>query len=392
MPTPDTRPAPGRVRPLDGLRGLAALVVVLYHCLLASSVFFASADSATSTLPMSSVTWLLTYTPLHVIWAGPEAVIVFFVLSGFVLSLPVARGGRLHVDAYYPSRLIRLYLPVWGALVVAGALHVLVSHAVVPGGSWWLNQHARPLELSALGPDASLTSRAGDWGFTSVLWSLRWEVLFSLLLPVLLALVARARRAWLAAIVLACLEALLFNGGSGYLIYLPPFLLGVVLAFERERIERLARTLREHTVRNAVVKLALAAVCVSALTADWWLTTTGVASALITVGACLSIVLALISEVFGRFLESTPMQWTGRRSYSLYLLHEPIVVALAFALGGRPMPVLFVLAAVPLSLAGAAVFYRLVESPAQLLAHRWSAYRARRNRAKITACYDVRAS
>jgi peptidoglycan/LPS O-acetylase OafA/YrhL len=319
---------------------------------------------------------MLTYTPLHILWAGPEAVIVFFVLSGFVLSLPVAHGGRLRVDAYYLSRFIRLYLPVWGALVVAAALHVIVSHAVVPGASWWLNEHAPALKLSALGPDASLTSRAGDWGFTSVLWSLRWEVLFSLLLPVVLALAVRARHSWLVVFVLACLEALMFNNGSGYLMYLPPFLLGVVLAFEHERIGRLSWALHERTVRNASVKLALGAVCVCALTAEWWLTNTSVASALITIGACLTIMLALIVGAFSRFLESTPMQWTGRRSYSLYLLHEPIVVAFAFALGGRPTPVLFVLAAMPLSLAGAALFYRLVESPAQLLAHRWSAYRA----------------
>lgn len=392
MPTPDTRPAVGRVRSLDGLRGLAALVVAIYHCLLASSVAFASADPATASLATSPFTWLLTYTPLHIVWAGPEAVVVFFVLSGFVLSLPVARGARLRVDAYYPSRLVRLYLPVWGALVVGACLHVLVSHAAVPGASWWLDEHARPLQASALAADASLTSGAGDWGFTTVLWSLRWEVLFSLLLPVMLALAVRARRAWLAAIVLACMEALLFAGGNGYLTYLPPFLLGMVLAFEHKRIARLAQTLHERTVCNAAVKLALAAICVGALTVEWWLTNTGMASALIAVGACLSIVLALISKAFGRLLESTPMQWTGRRSYSLYLVHEPIVVALAFALGGRTAPLAFLFVALPLSLAGAAVFHRLVESPAQLLAHRWSAYREQRNPAMIDACYDVRAS
>jgi peptidoglycan/LPS O-acetylase OafA/YrhL len=353
---------------------LAALVVVVYHSLLASSALFAAADSTTPTLKMSTVDWLLTYTPLHIFWAGPEAVIVFFVLSGFVLSLPIARGGQLRPGSYYPSRFIRLYLPVWGALALAAALHIAVSHASVPGASWWLDEHAQSLNLRAARLDASLMPGAGDWAFTSVLWSLRWEVLFSALLPVLLALMVRAPRAWRAAIVLACLEALLFNGESGYLLYLPPFVMGVVLAFERARIEQLATALRERTVRNASVKLALGAGCVCALTANWWLTDPGVATALVAIGACLAVVLALIDGAFRGLLESTPTQWVGRRSYSLYLVHEPIVVAFAFALGGRPTPALFVLAALPLSLTGAAVFHRLVESPAHLLAHRWSAY------------------
>jgi peptidoglycan/LPS O-acetylase OafA/YrhL len=73
------------VSSLDGLRGVAASVVVVHHLILASVAGLAIAYTAG---PRShGIDHLLTYTPLHVIWAGPQFVIVFFVLSGLVLSL-----------------------------------------------------------------------------------------------------------------------------------------------------------------------------------------------------------------------------------------------------------------------------------------------------------------
>jgi peptidoglycan/LPS O-acetylase OafA/YrhL len=376
MPTAATQTRLGRVRSLDGLRGLAALVVLLHHSLLASSSALASAYTPTPTLSPKSFAWLLTYTPLHIIWAGPEFVIVFFVLSGFVLALPSARGGALRLASYYPSRFLRLYLPVWGALVAAALLHLAVSHSAVRGASWWLNVHSQPLQLAHARLDAALLPGAGDWGFTSVLWSLRWEVLFSLLLPVFL-LVVKVRRTWTIAIAALCFELLYHNMNHDYLVYMPPFVLGVLLAVEHRQIERLALVLRRRTARNALFKLALCACCVCALSADWWLVSTENAPALVTAGACLAVVCALVVGPLGRFLDSAPMQWTGRRSYSLYLVHEPLVVVAAFLAGGRPSTIPFVLVVIPVALAAAAVFFRFVESPAHLLAQRWSAYSAR---------------
>lgn len=396
----------GRLRALDGLRGLAALMVLMHHALLSSAPQLANSYVG---LPQSSgtVTWLLTYTPLHLLWGGPEAVIVFFVLSGFVLTLPVARGGRLRIGSYYPSRFLRLYLPVWGALAVAAGLHSVVSHHTVDEASWWLNGHAQALQAHAGLLDASLFPGAGDWGFTTVLWSLRWEVLFSLLLPLWL-LAPLHKRAWSLGAALVCCLALLRaggalggapvaqgSGGSGpllgssageYLLELPPFLLGSLMAFRYEAIERLAAALRERTARNIVAQLVVGAACVGCLSANWWLPGAESQALLVALGACLAVLAALTLRTVRGFLESTPLQWTGKRSYSLYLVHEPLIVALAFALGGRPSTVLFVALAVPLALGAAAAFFALVESPSHRLARAWVRYReSRRRDALVTA-------
>lgn len=99
-----------RAHSLDGLRGVASLVVVLHHAMLAIPLFASAVfdDQA----PAASLGWLV-YSPLHALWAGSEAVYVFFVLSGLVLMLPILGRPNFDWRAYYPSRLIRLYLPVF---------------------------------------------------------------------------------------------------------------------------------------------------------------------------------------------------------------------------------------------------------------------------------------
>jgi peptidoglycan/LPS O-acetylase OafA/YrhL len=359
------------VRSLDGLRGLAALVVVMHHALLASAPRLAAVYAPGPGVTHTTLERLLAFTPLHIIWAGQEFVIVFFVLSGFVLTLPAARGRPLPAALYYPSRLTRLYLPVWGALAFAAVLHVAVAHRAVAGASFWLDAHSQPLGWSTLAREATLVTGAGDWAFTSVLWSLRWEVLFSLALPLLLwgLLRSRSRGGWLSLLTVLCALALLFHGASEYLLYLPTFGFGVAMAFALPFIQRLGALLaRRGAGRVRAVEVATLALCACLLTADWWAPGERATALLIALGASLAVLAALVLPGTASVLRSRPMQWTGKRSYSLYLVHEPIVVALAFLVGGRPEALVFVALAFAVALPASAAFFLVVERPSHRLA------------------------
>ena len=380
-------PQPGRVRSLDGLRGLAALVVVLNHALI--SVVPAMANTYVGAPPPKpgSSLWWLGYTPARFVWAGPEAVVLFFVLSGFVLALPAVRRGLRWFDAsYYPRRLIRLYVPVWGALLFVVLLRTVLVRTVVPGGSWWLNLHTAPMSRHDWLTSAGLVHESNGWEFTSVLWSLKWEVLFSLLLPVALLFPVLTRRqpAIAGAGIVAGLVVVFLGAahGNGWAQMLPIFMIGSVLAFQAERLRGRSARRRPLLVGCFLAGLTTL-VAIALMTAPYWLLLPQIKAArlgpgdlyalsriAVVVGACLILSLALVLPTWGRTLETRALQWLGSRSYSLYLIHEPVVVSTAFLLGGRPAVGPYLVAAVGASLLLTELFWRGVEHPS-VLGARW---------------------
>jgi peptidoglycan/LPS O-acetylase OafA/YrhL len=106
-----------RVKNLDGLRGLAALVVVMHHHLLTIPWFSERVSENSFSKPGVFVGVnlhnLIEYSPLHVFYAGTEAVTIFFVLSGYVLVFAVKKSD---IKNYLRFRLYRLYVPIFGAV------------------------------------------------------------------------------------------------------------------------------------------------------------------------------------------------------------------------------------------------------------------------------------
>jgi len=110
-----------RLVSLDGLRGLAALTVLLFHVCL--SFAWLNGDRYTG-----SITDLLSFTPLHVLFQGREAVHLFFVLSGYTLPALLHRIKPLSWQ-YLVSRSVRLYVPAWLALGFYMLITFLMSKA-----------------------------------------------------------------------------------------------------------------------------------------------------------------------------------------------------------------------------------------------------------------------
>lgn len=355
-------PIPARLHSLDGLRGIAAVVVMLYHLSLVARPFL-------DTKSTGDAWWWLTETPLKLFTAGSEAVLVFFVLSGLVVALPALRPG-FSWPAFLGARFVRLYLPVWGSLALAAALIALVPRdaASVTPDSWLTNASARTVDLPNLLSEASLWRVSYD--FNNVLWSLRWELVFSLCLPLLIALASLLRRRWMLAAVLA--TALTITGrltSIDALVYLPVFFLGTLTAL---RMPELAAWARTRTTRT----WALLAVLSFGLLIGSWLArpvagTIGgeVLWALSGVGAAGLIVLVLGSPLTGRMLSTAVPRWLGRVSFSLYLVQAPVIGTLAFALGDGNWLLVAALA-IPGCLALAWFFHLAVERPAHRLARR----------------------
>lgn len=345
-----------RIHTIDGLRGIAAVIVVIHHALLISPLL---ADEYIHA-PVSDNLAIraLVDTPLHLLWGGREAVTVFFVLSGMALTLPLLSGRPASWLAYYPRRLVRLYIPVWAAVAFAIVLFVVVHRTTVEGGSWWLNALTGPLTLSAILYDLTLVR--GTTFINSPLWSLRWEVLFSLLLPLYFYLAHKIGRGIIGAGVITLILMVGISAGeligNSYLRYLPVFGFGVLLSVNKDQIQKILARL------SPLASWALMAVAIVALSVRPFPAVSALGGAVIVALVAWRVEYAVLGE-------NRAIVWLGKISFSLYLVHEPILVTIAFALP-QPNAAIVLAAGLPISLCGAWAFCRAVEGPATNLSRK----------------------
>lgn len=118
-----------RIHEIDGVRGWAALVVLMFH--LTWEVFGAKVP-----------TFRLPY--LKFFLDGPLAVYVFFVLSGDALSSPfLALGDRVFIDRLVLKRYFRLSLPIFCScllvyILMCAGLNFAPAAAKIVGREDWL--------------------------------------------------------------------------------------------------------------------------------------------------------------------------------------------------------------------------------------------------------------
>ena len=349
-------PVSTRYSALDGLRGLAAAVVVIHHCfLVAPSLSLAVARVDTGRV--EPWVWWSTFTPLHLLWAGTEAVYVFFILSGFVLMLPFVEASMATWPAYYAKRFVRIYLPVWASLVIALLLVWIVPRAGSPDLSAWLLIHDESPNVFA---DAALIGGAD--ALNSPLWSLQWEMLFSITLPLYVVLALRIRNAWLPCVL--ALFSLIAVGTVTYIptiVYMSLFGIGVLLAARRVALEQFGRNL------SRVQWIGLIASSLLLLSSRWLFPQLPTMICMACIGGALLVFAFIACPPVVRAGNHRVLQWLGARSFSLYLVHEPIVVSIGYA-SHNTNPFLIAALAIPLSLVTAEIFFRLIERPSLLLA------------------------
>ncbi len=350
-----------RVTQLDGLRGIAALVVVACHVVSTLPGIGNVVKGNRSAALNTAETWAV-FSPLHVLWNGTPAVHVFFVLSGFVLVLPFTRPGPARSWAqYYAKRFFRLYIPAWASLAVAVALILLIPRTASPLQSPWADMYVIHPSVGQVLKDGLLLLNAST--INTPLWSLKWEVLFSLLLPAYVFLALRWRRFWHVKIGLALLLALV---GAlqhlDWLSYLPIFLIGAVLGVERERIRELTRKWPR------VAWFLVAAAGLFLANAEWISREQPIpgVEAVVTVGATLIVLLFISCGSAKRLGDTAAAQWLGRVSFSLYLVHLPIILAGVTLLRSVSLPMALAVS-VAASFAIAELFFRYVEQPAHRL-------------------------
>jgi peptidoglycan/LPS O-acetylase OafA/YrhL len=354
---------------LDALRGIAAFLVLTFHCCSIFSGF------ATKAGPLNHSTWQdpwswLKFTPLRLfVSTGPSAVVLFFVLSGFVLSLPFLRSPRQpSYSAFVIKRVCRIYPPFAAAILISAALCTLVEPASNPTLSAWFNEvlPSRPLSLQYILRNLAMTGLPQDMNLDTVMWSLVHELRISLIFPILFMMTRR----WPAASVvtsllvgLVCTAALAGHGVTTIAMslvdtarFIPMFVAGIVVAVQTGEI----RTATARLPHGAVAALWLAALALMLFPGQ---SVTAYYDFVWGAGAVALLALMVGSLRAAHLFSASPLVWLGRVSYSLYLIHVPLLIAVVQVTYGRAPLWLAVAAAIPLSLGAAEVMYRFIEMP-----------------------------
>jgi peptidoglycan/LPS O-acetylase OafA/YrhL len=174
-----SRGAYPRFHQLDGLRAVAAVLVVLHHCLTNSVGEFLTGHGFPRAAGfMGSVT--------------ASGVELFFVLSGVVLLRPYLRGSRtFSLPQYLFRRVQRLYPPFLAAWMLTGAVVLLASNFP----TWWSAANLPNFDSRQWILQAGILN-FGWRLYNEAWWSLSVEVLFYLVVPVLVAGFVLAGRSW----------------------------------------------------------------------------------------------------------------------------------------------------------------------------------------------------
>ena len=357
MTTPATPRAP-RIVGLDGIRGLAALFVVMNHIFL----------RAWPGYPVD-------HAPL---WAsefiyGRFAVIVFIVLSGFSLGLAPARSGwRLDsVGAFGRRRAWRILPAYWAALAFS---LVMTWYVVAQPG--WAVPNGKSVAVYGLLAQDGVSAGSPNRAF----WSIAIEAQLYILLPLLLLAVRRVSATAMVAMVAGIVvtvgllgphvalmnDALIrFTPDLAVLFAIGVLASGIVTASERNR----SRPWAWYSLAAALPVVALIVAQGSAWTNDnlfWVDLAWGPAIACFLVAVATSRPRPIV-----RVLDSRPLRGLGSFSYSLYLTHAPIVIAVSYGLvigwvaPGTTRFLVLTAILVPLTVGFARLFAAVFELPFQ---------------------------
>jgi peptidoglycan/LPS O-acetylase OafA/YrhL len=332
-----------KIKYLEGLRGVAALAVFLGHIGVA---FFIPAYeirlfSVINTIPFLPV--FLKAIIIHIIILftnGELAVWIFWLLSSYVLSIAFFKRDTPYNKtpvSYFSKRYIRLFIPVFFSIIFA---YLLLSFG------WMYNQK---VALSFIPPNTTLNSLYNfkpdlievlksaffttffhfqeSQSYNSVLWTIQPEFLGSLFIFGMFAIIRHNKKRY---ILYGMITVILI---AVNMLPLLAFVIGYVLCdydFTKSEnkiilsLKKIEGNIHRYTAPIFVVSMVLILFGRGVLN----FMKVPPAVGLLIVGVFVLYV-CLRNDYYKKILSSKVPYWLGEISFSLYLLHVPIICSFA---------------------------------------------------------------
>lgn len=318
---------------LDGLRGTAAMMVLLHHFSLAFYISHYNREPAT--LHTNGIEIWYYKNIISVLTNGNFAVCIFFVLSGLVLSRKYFETNKYEVLVSAASRrFLRLYIPVAFSLIIAyivlqAGLMYNRATAEITLSRYWLNSLWDISDINAAFTKSLLYSVMfqGDAACNTAVWTMQIEFFGSLMVYALLALTHQTKNKTIPILAL-CIFLISINA-----FYQFAFIVGICFNYLEQRKRNIPQPLKAILV---AVLFALGLLFGSYPTHDniqgmifekfpfvmllyrYWFH---------TAGACMLVASIVMSERLQSFFSLRMFRFLGNISFSLYLLHPIILVS-----------------------------------------------------------------
>lgn len=358
-----------RINTLDSLRGLAAVTVVVSH--------------ACGVLVKGHT--LDEFTPLYLFRAAHESVIFFFLLSGYVLTYQVQSQNFFNYSDFMIQRFFRIYILYLIVIVSSiGCFYLFTNSSftsseskVVLGGSL-----KSDVVISHLGLIGNFNTDA----YNNVIWSLVHEMRISLIFPILLFVISFR---WTKVISITFLLSMIAALGVAFELYSSEgynnsylhtvhyfsfFAIGGLIVKHKEQLTGIYLGLKPQ-MRRYLLLISLLIFCYSRMffliphkykfykislfnefVSDWM---TAIAASFFIISA-----VNIVNE--RHFLLNRVPLFLGRISYSLYLIHLPVIIIIFNTFPGANRNILMVFCVV-LSVVLASVMNTYVEKPSAKL-------------------------
>lgn len=315
-----------KISHLEGLRGLAALVVVIAHYLQ-----FYYLDSF-FTNPNSELELVLSKTPLNLIYNANLSVCIFFVLSGYVLSMRFFKEQKFDIlQSGAGRRYFRLAIPVFFSVIISYLLLITNSYESftnLTGDLRYDNMSKNFIDMIKITFFDVFFNYSNT--YNTVLWTMTYELFGSFLVFAFLALFGTMKKRYLVYILLFTIFI-----DSYYL----SFIVGMALSDihhsnKKDRFKLLSNKLFTTIVlifglylgsypyfetKNTIYQIL-----------NFNFLTLNYSVFYHIIGALLIIVSIFNSMIITNFLTLSILKYLGKISFSLYLIHFPILATFSF--------------------------------------------------------------
>lgn len=375
-----------RYKSLDGLRGIASVIVLIHHCLIIVPFFL---KVHFHELSNNENNLLLQVS--HIFWAGHEAVLLFFILSGFVLYNTVQ--NLKSYKEYFLNRFSRIYVPYMTSIILSASLYILFYQTNLTenqnGFSDWFNtMWPVPIDYLSIVSAVFMTGY-NTHSINTVTWSLIHELRISLILPIIVWWVSKNNKLWYLTISIfflfianfinmflipeklnVYLKLLLmnFNDTFYYVIF---FVVGIYLAINKEKVIKKFKTLNTLTL-SFLFFLGLLLILFEWIfpniskgkySVNIYVSKISIfyIDMIITLGMIIIFCLVISCNPIKYILEGKILLFLGKISYSLYLIHPIVILCVVHTVGNYLNYIQVVLLSIGCSLIAGTIFYFLIE-------------------------------